>query len=91
MAWACASSKKDPALLPISPLCAALPGRAPFPTVAPLTSPPHLAPQVITVGGTLLACWQVADGTDPSELRQRLAQALPHSSKQVVLQRGLPG
>eukprot|EP00897_Mesotaenium_endlicherianum_P000403 jgi/Mesen1/10363/ME000080S09755 len=39
---------------------------------------------VLTATGVLLGCWQVLDGTDPAELRDRLKKALPRSpSKQL--------
>lgn len=39
-----------------------------------------------TPQGTVLACWQVAGGTDVSVLRQQLAAALPGASKRQVVQ-----
>lgn len=41
---------------------------------------------VATAGGTVLACWQVVKGTDPFDLRQQLAAALPKASRQQIVQ-----
>ena len=39
---------------------------------------------VATPGGTVLACWQLANGTDPARLRRELRAALPEApAKQV--------
>lgn len=40
---------------------------------------------LVTRSGTVLACWQVAGGTEPAELRRRLEAALPDASKQQVV------
>lgn len=40
---------------------------------------------VATPSGTVLACWQVAGGTDVIDLRHRLAAALPGASRQQVV------
>ncbi|GAB4821342.1 hypothetical protein N2152v2_008388 [Parachlorella kessleri] len=40
---------------------------------------------VATPGGTVLACWQLANGTDPARLRRELRAALPEApAKQMV-------
>lgn len=45
---------------------------------------------VVTPGGTVLACWQVAAGAEPSALRRALAAALPRASRvQVVNDRSI--
>ena len=41
---------------------------------------------VATSGGTVLACWQVVEGTDPVQLRAALRQALPAASARQVVQ-----
>jgi hypothetical protein len=40
---------------------------------------------VVTRSGTVLACWQVAGGAEPRELRRALAAALPRASLQQVV------
>ena len=41
---------------------------------------------VATAGGTVMACWQLAGGTEVAELRRRLAASLPHASGRQVVQ-----
>ncbi|KAL4419230.1 hypothetical protein ABPG77_010672 [Micractinium sp. CCAP 211/92] len=41
---------------------------------------------VATPAGTVVACWQIVDGTDVSELRRRLASALPRASRHQIVQ-----
>lgn len=43
---------------------------------------------VATPSGVVLACWQVAKGTDVFDLRRQLAAALPGASKRQVVQDG---
>ncbi|CAI5488981.1 unnamed protein product [Closterium sp. Naga37s-1] len=40
---------------------------------------------ILTAAGALLACWQVVEGTDPTELRDELKEALPRAPKQQLL------
>lgn len=39
---------------------------------------------VLTATGVLLACWQLRDGTEPSELREKLRKALPNAPKKQM-------
>lgn len=39
---------------------------------------------VATPSGTVLACWQVARGTDPAQLRHAMRSALPGAPAQQV-------
>ena len=40
---------------------------------------------VATPGGTVIACWQIVDGTDVTDIRRWLQQVLPNASKQQVV------
>ena len=40
---------------------------------------------VATSSGAVVACWQIVGGTDPSQLREALAGALPRSSPQQAV------
>ncbi|KAL4855922.1 hypothetical protein ACK3TF_003683 [Chlorella vulgaris] len=56
------------------------------------TCPLHLVLEriVATPSGTVLACWQIAQGTDVTDIRKWLREALPRAStKQVVNDRSI--
>lgn len=40
---------------------------------------------VCTSSGTLLALWQVMEGTEPASIRQDLKKALPHSPRKQLI------
>lgn len=40
---------------------------------------------VATPGGTVIACWQIVDGTDVTDIRAWLKQVLPNASRQQVV------